>query len=107
MIKKYFLYQHIRIDNETIFYIGIGTHPKNGLLYERAYTSWGRNPSWKGVARYTNYRVEIVADFSTRQEAEDMERFLINKYGRKDLGLGLLTNRTDGGEKVKTKKNAK
>ncbi len=109
-MKRYFVYQHIRCDRDTIFYIGIGTQPKNGLLYERAFTSWGRNPSWKGVARFTNYRVEIVADFDTREEAEDMEKVLIAQYGRKDMGLGLLTNRTDGGEKVKAptkrKKNA-
>lgn len=111
-MKRYFVYQHIRIDNDMIFYIGIGTQPKNGLLYERAYTSWGRNPSWKGVARFTNYRVEIVADLDTREEAENMEKLLIAQYGRKDQGLGPLTNRTDGGEKVKAptvkkRKNAK
>lgn len=100
-VRKYFVYQHIRVDYDTIFYIGIGTQPRNGLLYERAYTSWGRNPSWKGVARFTNYRVEIVAEFDTREEAESLEKLLIAKYGRKDLGLGPLTNRTDGGEKVK------
>lgn len=99
--KKYYLYQHIRCDKGTIYYVGIGTQPKNGMLYTRAYTSFGRNPSWKGVSRCTNYRVEIVAEFDTREEAELMEKELIAKYGRKDLGLGELSNRTDGGEKVK------
>lgn len=99
--KRYFVYQHIRLDTESTFYIGIGTQPKNGLLYERAYTSWGRNPTWKGIACRTNYRVEIILEADTREEVEAEEIRLIALYGRRDQGAGPLANRTDGGEKVK------
>lgn len=100
-IPKYFCYVHTRCDTDTIYYVGIGTHPKNGLLYERAFTSWGRNPTWQAIARITNYYVTIVLEADTREEVEAEEKRLIALYGRRDQGTGSLANRTDGGEKVK------
>ena len=100
-ISKYFVYLHLREDNDEVFYVGIGTQPKNGLQYERAYTSYGRNPTWKGITRYTRYYVRIVMEANTREEVEAREIQLIAHYGRRDQGTGQLANRTDGGEKVK------
>lgn len=110
-VKKFFVYTHIRIDKEEIFYVGIGTQPKNGLLYQRAYTDYGRNPTWKAIARISNYYVKIVLEADTREEVEAEEKRLIALYGRRDIKTGILANRTDGGEKVKApgtkkKKNA-
>jgi len=42
-------------------------------------------------------RVILKTDLS-EQEAFDLEIELIKKYGRKDLGTGILRNRTNGGE---------
>ena len=98
--KKYFLYTHTRVDNGDIMYVGIGTQPKNGLLYSRAYNTFSRNPSWRAIVRITNYKVNILLEADTREEVEIEEKRLIALYGRRDLGTGSLVNRTEGGEKV-------
>ena len=44
---NYFLYQHIRLDTEEVFYIGIGkinrTHNTFKSNYQRAFTKKSRN----------------------------------------------------------------
>ena len=42
----------------------------------------------------------IVKDNLTEEEAHSLEIKLIAEYGRKDLGSGILRNKTDGGEGV-------
>lgn len=44
--------------------------------------------------------LDMLAKDMTDEDAISMERSLIKAYGRRDLGLGLLTNMTDGGEGV-------
>ena len=40
----------------------------------------------------------IVQEHFNEEEAFESEKFLISFFGREDLGLGFLLNRTDGGE---------
>lgn len=42
--------------------------------------------------------VEIIQAFDTEQDAFNLERALINQYGRRNIGTGTLCNLTDGGE---------
>jgi len=42
--------------------------------------------------------IEVLAQELDRYQANDMEIRLIRWYGRKDLGTGILQNRTNGGE---------
>jgi len=42
--------------------------------------------------------IEIIHRFQTEVEAFQLEVLLIYFYGRRDLGTGILTNMTDGGE---------
>ncbi len=86
------VYQHIRKDTNEVFYIGIGKTEK------RAYSKWGRNLFWKRITNFTTYTVEIIHENITWEEACGLEKFYIKKYGRKDLGTGILCNKTDGGE---------
>ena len=86
------VYQHRRLDTNDIFYIGIGKTEK------RAYSLYGRNPIWKSIVKKSGYKVEIIHNEISRETACELEKFYIQKYGRKDLGLGLLVNLTDGGE---------
>lgn len=87
------VYQHVRLDTGAIFYIGMGKST------ERAYAKGKkrRNAHWKSVVAKTDYRVDILFDDLTWEEALDKERELIVSIGRKDLGRGPLVNKTDGG----------
>jgi len=87
-----YVYRHRRLDNNTIFYIGIGSRK------DRAYTKNSRNKYWKNITNKIKYQVEIIADNLERENACELEIFLIKQYGRKDLGLGKLVNMTDGGD---------
>lgn len=104
-MEKYFVYQHIRDDKNTIFYIGIGKIRVDKLAttekmkHYRAYTKQGRNPIWKAIVKKTSYTVEIVETNISKEEAVKLEILLIEKYG-KIKNKGLLSNISDGGETV-------
>jgi hypothetical protein len=96
---NYYLYRHIRLDKNEVFYIGIGKkRGKNKCIYERAGSRSKRNSYWKRIVALTNYEVEIVMEFATWEEAVLKEVEMIAVYGRSDLGKGTLCNQTDGGE---------
>ena len=86
------VYRHIRLDNNEPFYIGIG---KNKY---RAYSESQRNRHWKYLVNKNGYKVEIVCDDVDYDTAKQIETYLIRYYGRRDLGLGVLVNMTDGGD---------
>jgi hypothetical protein len=46
---------------------------------------------------YDNNGDKIIAEDLNKEDACELEVFLIELYGRKDLGLGTLVNMTDGG----------
>lgn len=92
-----YLYRHIRLDDNTPFYIGIGSD--SGGKYIRANNKKGRSLSWKDIYyKYGGCEVEIMLDNLTWEEACLKETEFILIYGRKNLGLGPLVNLTDGGE---------
>lgn len=82
---KYYVYEYLREDNSP-YYIGKGTK-------DRAYKKQGH-----AVPLPPKDRIKIIADNLSEQEAKDLEIELIAKYGRKDLGTGILRNMTNGGE---------
>jgi len=86
------VYRHVRLDTNEVFYIGIGRQDS------RAYTVTNRSQHWKNVISKSEYKIEILFDDISWQEACEKEKELINLYGRRDLGLGTLINRTDGGD---------
>ncbi len=87
------IYIHRRKDNDEIFYVGIG---KNN----RPHTSKNRSDQWHDVVNKYGYSVKILANNLSWKNACKLEISLIKKYGRKDLGLGNLVNKTDGGEGI-------
>jgi hypothetical protein len=91
-----YVYTHTRLDNNTIFYVGIGSDTKG--KYTRAYNKKGRSLGWKDIGKHIPYKTDIVLDNISWEAACQEEIRLIAEYGRKDLGKGLLTNLTDGGD---------
>jgi hypothetical protein len=86
------VYLHRRLDNNEVFYIGIGTNKK------RAYKKTSRNNHWHNVVKKGGYSVEIILDNISWEDATLKEIELIKQYGRADLNEGTLVNMTDGGE---------
>jgi hypothetical protein len=86
------VYQHRRLDTNEIFYIGIGKK-KN-----RPYSKTKRNNYWNAIVNKYGYSVEIIHTDITWEQSCEIEKMLILKYGRKDIGTGVLSNMTDGGD---------
>jgi hypothetical protein len=86
------VYEHLRNDTNEVFYVGIG------IDKGRAFDKHGRNPHWKRIVNKVGYTVNIIHKDIDHKEAKKIEILLIEKYGRKNLGLGNLVNMTDGGE---------
>lgn len=87
------VYQHIRLDTNKVFYVGIS------LKYRRAYEKASRrNNIWAKIASKSDFKVEILKEDITWEEACKLEMELISKYGRIDLGTGSLANLTNVGE---------
>lgn len=85
---EYYTYAYLREDR-TPYYIGKGKD-------DRAYKKSGR-PC--GVPKDKS-RIIFLKKNLTEEEAFNHEIYMIAVLGRKDLGTGILHNRTDGGEGV-------
>ncbi len=94
-----YLYQHIRLDTNSIFYIGIGGL-KTFDKYRRAYNTTQRNAYWKNIINKTEYEVVIKEDNLTKEQAFLKETEYIKLLGRSNNKTGILCNLTDGGEGV-------
>ena len=87
------VYRHIRLDKNEPFYIGIGNSKY------RATKKDSRNEIWQNIVSKTDYKVEIIFDDLSWEEACEKEKEFILLYGRKKDG-GILANITFGGEGV-------
>ena len=85
------VYRHRRNDNYTVFYVGIGSP-------QRPYVKNKRSVFWKNIVKKYGYTIEILAKNISIEDAKDLEKLLIQEYGRLDLETGTLCNLTDGGE---------
>ena len=94
MERNYYVYQHTRLDTNEVFYIGISKVKK----YKRARDKYDRSDFWKRIVNKTKYKIDILYENLTLDEANEIEINLISYYGRRNLGLGTLVNLTDGGE---------
>ena len=85
MMNDFYTYAYLREDR-TPYYIGKGT--KNRIYStDRIY----KPPKDKS-------RIIFLKQNLTEQEAFKHEKYMIAVFGRKDLGTGILRNKTDGGE---------
>lgn len=90
----YCVYKHTRDDNDTIFYIGIGKSLKRAYKKGKG----NRNKYWNNIVNKVGYKIDILFTNLIKDEAIAIEKYLIQYYGRKDLGTGSLCNMTDGGD---------
>lgn len=95
----HYLYRHIRLDTNEVFYVGIGTMiNKVQLNYTRANCNKKRNKFWKRIVAKTDYEIEIMLESDDYEFIKQKEIEFIALYGRRNLGKGTLVNLTDGGE---------
>jgi hypothetical protein len=90
--RGYYVYLHLDRATRCPFYVGKGKG-------RRAYDVEGRHPEWhkKVQSLVDGFGIEIVKNDLSEEEAYDLERELIRKYGRVSDGTGTLLNVTDGG----------
>jgi hypothetical protein len=87
------VYIHRKKTDDTIFYVGIGKP-------SRPYRNKGRSSLWNRTVNKHGYYIEIIFEDLSQEEACEIEIYLIEKLGRRDLKKGYLVNLTDGGEGV-------
>lgn len=88
MSKNYYVYAYLREDG-TPYYIGKGKGP-------RAWRSHKRSNGTELLPKDKS-RIVILIDKLEENVAFEHEERLINEYGRKDLGTGILRNVSNGG----------
>jgi hypothetical protein len=102
---RYFLYKHIRLDTNKIFYIGMGTvnekTPKTFISrYKRAYSKSGRSFLWKRIVNCHGYKVIIIKEFKKKENCLKAETRLIVRYGKIIDNTGILANLVDTNEEI-------
>jgi len=85
-MKKYYTYAYLREDR-TPYYIGKGSGDR---IYRRT-KNCTKPPKDKS-------RIIFLKQSLTEEEAFNHEKYMIDIFGRKDLGTGILHNKTDGGD---------
>jgi hypothetical protein len=93
MDNKSYVYAYIRKNNDTPYYIGIGINKRYKAKHR---VSVPKEP----------HKIKFLYKDLDRKQATAYEIFWIAVYGRKDLGTGILNNRTAGGEGVTGSKHS-
>lgn len=99
---KYYLYRHVRLDTNEVFYVGVGTKVldiDSDFKYRRAFEKGSKNTIWKNIYKKckANIKIDILFESDSREEIFKKEIEFVKLYGRKNLNQGTLSNLTNGG----------
>lgn len=89
-MKEYYTYAYLREDG-TPYYVGKGK--------KRKYSAYSRTTAHhSNITIPPNERILILKEFELEFDAYKHEMYMIDVFGRKDIGTGILHNHTNGGE---------
>jgi len=88
--NKYYVYAHINLTTNVIFYVGKGFNGRDTSLYRRS-------KYWCRIVNKYGYDIIRLEDGLTNEESLEREKYWINRIGRK-INNGTLINMTDGGD---------
>ena len=88
----FYVYQHLRLDNNKPFYIGKGCK-------DRAWRKKRNNIGWNNIANKIGFKVEILKYFDDENQAIEYEHQLINTYREQKIELVNQTKHSSGGTK--------
>lgn len=104
-MNNYYTYLYRHPDTLEPFYVGMGkgrrrfAHLKEAKLNPIPESGQHKlNAIRKLLQEGKDPLIEIVQNNLSREQAAALEIELISTYGRRDLGTGVLTNQTDGGD---------
>lgn len=86
----FYVYQHLRLDNNIPFYIGKGCK-------DRAFRKRRNNVGWNNIVDKIGFTVEIIKYFEDEKEAIIYENELITLYRNKGIELVNQTKYSSGG----------
>jgi group I intron endonuclease len=86
------IYFHRLPITQRVFYVGQSKSDK------RPYSKDGRSLHWNNIVNKYGFEVEVVMSGLTKDQANIFEMYYILKFGRLDLGNGILCNATDGAD---------
>lgn len=88
----FYVYQHLRLDNNIPFYIGKGCK-------DRAWRKKRNNIGWNNIVSKVGFKVEILKYFEDENQAIEYEHNLINEYRKQNIELVNQTKYSSGGTK--------
>ena len=95
---KYYVYQYVDPATGLPFYIGKGSGRRSQIHLWHAKNGTCKNKLLQNVIlKVGDPRIEIVQRFENEQDAYDLERALVEQFGRRVNGTGILTNIDVGG----------
>ena len=93
-MEKCYVYLHIKATDGEPFYVGKG-HRK-----DRCGSKFSRSKFWHNIVKKYGFDIIILEENLTPEKAIELEKYWIERIGRRDLGKGPLVNLTDGGDGV-------
>jgi len=95
---SHYVYQYVDSKTDLPFYVGKGSGRRLQFHLWEARNGTCKNKLLQNVIlKVGEPRIEIVQMFENAQDAYDLERKLVEQYGRRINGTGILTNIDVGG----------